>query len=71
MRKRFMPISRRSLLRAAALAEQQRICRGVQALAFDEIPHFSIGQYKQPTAHRKSITGILDGTAVFWNERPA
>jgi peptide/nickel transport system substrate-binding protein len=58
-------------LTAPDLAEQQRISREVQALAFEEIPYYPIGQYKQPTAYRKSITGILDGTAVFWNVRPA
>ena len=58
-------------LAAAELAEQQRICRDIQALSFEEIPYFPIGQYKQPTAYRTGITGILDGTAVFWNVRPA
>ncbi|WP_315741780.1 MULTISPECIES: ABC transporter substrate-binding protein [unclassified Bradyrhizobium] len=58
-------------LAAPDLAEQQRICREIQALAFEEIPYYPIGLYKQPTAYRKSITGVLDGTAVFWNVRPA
>jgi peptide/nickel transport system substrate-binding protein len=58
-------------LAAPTLAEQQRICREIQAVAFEEVPYYPIGQYKQPTAYRKSITGILDGTAVFWNVRPA
>jgi len=58
-------------LAASELAEQQRICREIQAVAFDEIPYIPIGLYKQPTAYRKAITGILDGTAVFWNVRPA
>ncbi|MGJ5179320.1 ABC transporter substrate-binding protein [Bradyrhizobium oligotrophicum] len=58
-------------LAAADLAAQQRICRDIQALAFEEIPYYPVGLYKQPTAYRKSITGILDGTAVFWNVRPA
>jgi peptide/nickel transport system substrate-binding protein len=53
------------------MAQQQQICRDIQALAFEEIPYDPIGQYKQPTACRKSITGILDGTAVFWNVRPS
>jgi peptide/nickel transport system substrate-binding protein len=57
-------------LAASSLGEQQRICREIQALAFEEIPYFPIGQYKQPTAYRKDITGILNGTAVFWNVRP-
>ena len=56
---------------AAALAEQQRICREVQALAFEEVPSYPLGQYKQPTAYRNRITGVLNGTAVFWNVRPA
>jgi peptide/nickel transport system substrate-binding protein len=58
-------------LAAANLAEQQRICREIQALAFEEVPYFPIGQYKQPTAYRTSVTGVLDGTAVFWNVRPS
>jgi peptide/nickel transport system substrate-binding protein len=58
-------------LAASELAEQQRICREIQAVAFDEIPYIPIGLYKQPTAYRKAITGILGGTAVFWNVRPA
>ena len=80
-----MALSRRALLRAAAAvpasslpglvrADAQatlQICRDIQALAFEEIPYYPIGQYKQPTAYRKDITGILDGTAVFWNVRPS
>src|SRR5712692_8572961 len=55
---------------ASNVADQQRICREIQALSFEEVPYFPIGQYKQPTAYRSSITGILDGTAVFWNVKP-
>ncbi len=53
------------------LLEQQRLCRDIQLLALDEVPFIPIGEYKQPTAHRTAVTGILDGTAVFWNVRPA
>jgi peptide/nickel transport system substrate-binding protein len=62
---------RKQWLASADLKEQQRICRDIQALSFEEIPYLPIGQYKQPTAYRSGITGILDGTAVFWNVRPA
>jgi peptide/nickel transport system substrate-binding protein len=62
---------RNQWLAAPNLAKQQRVCREIQALAFEEVPYFPIGQYNQPTAYRKNITGILDGTAVFWNVRPA
>ena len=62
---------RKQWLASGDLKEQQRICRDIQALSFEEIPYLPIGQYKQPTAYRTSLTGILDGTAVFWNVRPA
>ena len=66
-----MAVLRNQWLAAPNLAEQQRVCRDIQALAFEEVPYFPIGQYNQPTAYRKTITGILDGTAVFWNVKPA
>lgn len=58
-------------LSAPTLAEQRRICRDIQALAFEEVPYYPVGLYKQPTAYRSAITGIMNGTAVFWNVRPA
>ncbi|MBV8966041.1 MAG: hypothetical protein JO191_07680, partial [Mycobacteriaceae bacterium] len=45
--------------------------REAQRLAFDEVPYYPLGQYKQPTAYRDRITGVLSGTATFWNVRPA
>ncbi len=62
---------REKWLTAPDLAAQQAVCRDIQRLSFEEIPYYPIGEYKQPTAHRTSITGILDGTAVFWNVRPS
>lgn len=56
---------------AATVEDQRRISRDVQALAFEEVPSYPLGQYKQPTAYRNRITGVLNGTAVFWNVRPA
>ena len=56
-----MPLPRWTLLRAGA---------GL-ALAWDEAPFLPLGEYKQPTAYCTSSTGVLDGTAVFWNVRPA
>ncbi len=53
------------------LAEQRRICAEIQAAAFDETPFYPIGQYRQATVYRKTITGVGRGTATFWNVRPA
>ena len=58
-------------LQAPTLAGQRRICGDIQALAWDEVPFLPLGEYKQPTSYRRAITGVLDGTAVFWNVRPA
>ena len=57
-------------LASADLAEQQRLCREIQEIAMEEVPFYPIGQYKQPTAYR-GMTGVMNGTAVFWNVRPA
>ncbi len=57
-------------LASSNLAEQQGICADIQKVAFEEVPYFPLGQYKQPTLFRSSITGVMNGTAVFWNVRP-
>ncbi len=53
------------------LGGQQALARDMQALAWEEVPFLPLGEYKQPTAYRTAITGVLNGTAVFWNVRPA
>lgn len=53
------------------LAEQKRICAEIQTAAFEETPFYPIGQYKQGTVYRKTITGVRGNTATFWNVRPA
>ena len=66
-----MEALRQQWLEAPNTAEQQRLCRDIQLLALEEVPYIPVGGYLQPTAYRSNITGILDGTAVFWNVRPA
>ena len=58
-------------LLAEGLAEQQRICREIEQLAVQDVPYYPLGLYRQPTAHRSTVAGILSGTAVFWNVHPA
>ncbi len=58
-------------LEAQDLAVQQDVAREIQALAWDEVLFLPLGEYRQPTAYCSAITGVLDGTAVFWNVRPA
>jgi peptide/nickel transport system substrate-binding protein len=34
-----------------------------------DVPYYPLGQVMQPTATRASLSGVLDGFAVFWNVR--
>lgn len=58
-------------LESQDVAEQQRLAVEIQKAALEDVPYYPIGQYLQPTLYRSSLTGILSGTAVFWNVRPS
>jgi len=58
-------------LEAPDLAAQKHIAAEIQRAAFDEVPFYPLGLYRQPTAYRTSITGVNRGTVTFWNVRPA
>ena len=60
---------REEWLRAPDLAGQQSIARAVQEQAFQDLPYIPLGQFFQPTAWRRSLTGILKGPTLFWNVR--
>ncbi|MBC9207423.1 ABC transporter substrate-binding protein [Roseomonas aerophila] len=60
---------RQSWLDAPDLAAQQRVAREVQARAFQDVPYVPLGQFFAPIAHRKDLTGIVQGFPVFWNVR--
>jgi peptide/nickel transport system substrate-binding protein len=55
--------------RAATPEEQKKIAADIQKEAFDQVIYIPLGEYTQPSAWRKSLTGVLDGpaTPVFWN----
>jgi peptide/nickel transport system substrate-binding protein len=36
-----------------------------------DVPYYPLGQYRQYTAYRSNLTGILNGFATFWNVRRA
>jgi peptide/nickel transport system substrate-binding protein len=48
-------------------AAQKKIGEQIQAEAFDSVPYLPLGEYFQPTAHSKAITGVLKGMPLFWN----
>jgi peptide/nickel transport system substrate-binding protein len=55
--------------RATTLEDQKKIATEIQKEAYDQVIYVPLGQYTQPTAWRKSLTGVLDGpaTPIFWN----
>src|SRR5215212_1458094 len=55
--------------RSTSPDEQKKIAADIQAYVLDQVIYIPLGQYKAPSAWRKSLTGVLDGpaTPVFWN----
>ena len=61
-------------LRAAWLAAvdpeaQRRLAAETQRRASADLPYVPLGQFFQPTAYRRSLSGMLKGATVFWNVR--
>jgi peptide/nickel transport system substrate-binding protein len=57
---------------AQGVAAQKTICEAIQRQCMTvDAPSLPVGQYIQPTAYRKNITGVLNGFSTFWNVRPA
>ncbi len=55
--------------RSASPDEQKKIAAEIQQEAYDQVLYVPLGQFVQPSAWRKSLTGVLDGpaTPIFWN----
>jgi peptide/nickel transport system substrate-binding protein len=49
--------------------ERKAIARQIQDNAWDFVPHLYYGQWQQPTAHRKNVTGWIHVPEIipFWN----
>ncbi len=56
-------------LAASDEAEQRRIARELQTTAEEVVPYVPLGLFRQPSAYRRNVTGILNGAAVFTNLR--
>jgi peptide/nickel transport system substrate-binding protein len=51
-------------------ADRQRmLARAIQEQAFQDLPYVPLGQFFQPTAWRRSISGVMAGPTMFWNIR--
>ncbi len=46
-------------MKAETLEERRAIAREIQENAWNIVPHMYFGQWQQPTAHRKNVTGWI------------
>jgi len=55
--------------RSSSPDEQKKIAAEIQKEAYDQVIYVPLGQFVQPSAWRKSLSGVLDGpaTPIFWN----
>jgi peptide/nickel transport system substrate-binding protein len=53
---------------AANDAEKKKIAEQIQLRAMETATHVHLGQYNNPAAHRKTVSGLLGaGAQVYWN----
>ena len=45
---------------------QKKVGEQIQAEAFKSVPYLPLGEYFQPTAHSKDLSGIVKGMPLFW-----
>jgi peptide/nickel transport system substrate-binding protein len=54
---------------APDLEAEKAATRDMQRIAFDTVPYMPTGQYFQPTAYRRNLSGMLKGPPQFTNLR--
>jgi peptide/nickel transport system substrate-binding protein len=54
-------------VRAGSDAEKKKLAEQLQLRAIETASHVHLGQYSNPAAVRKNITGMLQGGQVYWN----
>ena len=52
-------------------AAQKALGEQMQVQAFKDVPYVPLGLFYQPTAYRKTISGVLKGLPLFWNVQRA
>ncbi len=52
---------------APDMAAQKAIAVQIQEQAFQDVPYLPTGEYYQPTAYRKTVSGVLKGLPLMWN----
>ena len=50
-------------------AAQRALAEKLQLQALQDVPYIPLGQFFIPTAYQANLTGMLQGSPVFWNIR--
>jgi peptide/nickel transport system substrate-binding protein len=56
---------------APGVEAQRKVCEDMQLQCMVDAPSLPLGQFVQPTAYRKTLTGVLNGFPTFWSVQPA
>ena len=55
-------------IKAETFGERRQLAAAIQRRAFETVPYISTGQWKQMTAYRRSLKGIVSAPAfLMWN----
>jgi len=57
---------RQAFMRETDPAKQKQIAETWHKRLWENIPYIPVGQYDQPTIHRKNVTGLVRGAMVVW-----
>ena len=61
---------KKQFVAATTDAEKKRLAEAAQLQAFQTVTHVPVGQYNQPAAVRKGVSGLVPaGAQVYWNIR--
>ena len=58
---------REAWFQAPDMSVQKAIAAQIQEQAFQDVPYLPTGEYYQPTAYRKTLSGVLKGLPLMWN----
>lgn len=61
---------KKQFIAATTDADKKKLAEAAQLQAFQTVTHVPVGQYNQPAAVRKGVTGLVPaGAQVYWNIR--